>query len=174
MGEAKRRRGAREAAYAEARKWRLPEACPACGSDRIGRDVLPAHLRSAIGSTELELCLSCKAIWEPFPAGGIEEDPVCADPCDNCAFRPGSPEQQDREGWRKLIASLDPDPETGIPRGRFYCHKAVPIDLTKGPGNFLFPTRPDGQFDEARMRTCSGFLRMVWTKNAKRRSEVTP
>jgi prophage regulatory protein len=39
-------------------------------------------------------CLSCSAIWEALPSLYVE-DPVCAEPCDNCAFRPGSPEQRD-------------------------------------------------------------------------------
>ena len=54
--------------------------------------------------------------------------------------------------------------------------------MTKGPGNFLFPKKPvtmngeamrnaDGSavltFDLARMRVCSGFLRMTWAHNRK-------
>lgn len=42
MGEARRRQLAREAAYAEGRKWKEPDCCPACQSTRIGRsDILP-------------------------------------------------------------------------------------------------------------------------------------
>lgn len=70
----------------------------------------------------------------------------------------------------------------GMFTGKFYCHKGVPIDMDKGPGNFLFPKKPvtmDGEpvhnpdgsqvmtWDTARMRTCSGFLRMVWARNRK-------
>lgn len=122
----------------------------------------------------LQLCRACSAVWEAFPAAGYVEDPVCAEPCDNCAFRPGSPEQQDKEGWKTLTANLRPG---GDPMGdhRFYCHKHVAIDLTKGPGNFIFPTY-DGLTvagtttpipDTSKMRTCSGYLRMLWALNAK-------
>jgi hypothetical protein len=41
-------------------------------------------------------------------------------PCDNCAFRPGSPEQADTAKWKELIAKL----RAG---GTFHCHKGVPI-----------------------------------------------
>lgn len=42
MGEARRRQLAREAAYAEGRKWKEPDSCPACRSTRIGRSgILP-------------------------------------------------------------------------------------------------------------------------------------
>ncbi|MEJ0046984.1 MAG: hypothetical protein WDN04_13345 [Rhodospirillales bacterium] len=121
---------------------------------------------------EVGLCLVCESVWEAFPALYVD-DPVCAEPCDNCAFRPGSPEQQDKEKWRALIESLDPNnaPEHHFFAGRFYCHKNVPIDLKAGPGNFLFPKRKvkfQGSeteiADTRRMRTCSGFLRMVWAK----------
>lgn len=178
MGEAARRQAARDEAYATGRKWQQQECCPACGSPEVRRSdrlygPVRAELERAFGAVEIALCLSCRAIWEPFPADGVEEDPVCSEPCDNCAFRPGSPEQQDRAAWRELIAKLDPDPETGVPRGRFYCHKGVPIDMTQGPGNFLFPTRDDGTPDERRMRTCSGFLRMVWAKNSEREKEFS-
>jgi len=123
-------------------------------------------------------------VWEPFPAAGYIEDPVCAQPCSNCAFRPGSPEQADKEGWKRLLDSLRPSKDEEWFSGRFYCHKHVAIDQTKGPGNFLFPEKPvmfegapllnlaDGRpvmtQDVAKMRTCSGFLWMVWAHNTKK------
>ena len=52
-----------------------------------------------------QACLDCRAVWEPFPPT-YARDPVCAEPCDNCAFRFGSPEQKDTEGWNYLIEIL--------------------------------------------------------------------
>lgn len=189
MGEAKRKREAREEAYGWGRKFNPAPRCPACGSARVIRQTAaqqPALIREQF-ACDLGLCLDCSALWEAFPADGYVEDPVCAEPCDNCAFRPGSPEQADKEGWKKLIESLKPDAEQFF-RGRFYCHKGVPVDMTKGPGNFLFPQKPilvDGDVllrpstgeavtteDTAKMRTCSGFLRMFWNRLAK--LESTP
>ena len=168
MGEAKRRREYRERAYAEARPVGRPEVCPGCGSKRI-RYFSPAALaRAARGrkgappapECEIAGCFTCRAIWEPFPKAYIEDE-VAAEPCDNCAFRPGSPEQADADEWRALIDQLRPD-EHGWFSGRFYCHKNVPIDQAQGAGNFLFPRRPDGTPDITRMRVCSGFLRVFW------------
>ena len=126
------------------------------------------------GSLRFRGCYNCKAAWEPFPLEGYIEDEVCAEPCDNCAFRPGSPEQEDKAEWKALIDTLRPDGD-GWFQGRFYCHKEVPIDLSKGPSNFLYPQKPgpDGAlvWDTSKMRTCSGFLRMFWALQAKQEAE---
>jgi hypothetical protein len=156
------------------------EVCPACKSKRL--HLMPKERFPGIEvDVDWQGCLDCGEVWEPFPASYVR-DPVCAEPCDNCAFRPGSPEQRDTERWKQLMASLKPNSE-GWFNGRFYCHKGVPIDLEVGPGNFKFPTQPvllDGKpllnqdgsvvttWDVKRMRTCSGFLRMVWALNDKR------
>ena len=184
MGEAKRKREARSDAYSKGALFKPAPKCPGCSSKNVRRitiDEMPERLRESF-ACELEACMNCRAVWEAFPADGYFEDEVCAEPCDNCAFRPGSPEQRDPEKWKSLIASLKPD-ETGMFTGRFYCHKGVPIDLSAGPGNFLFPQKPvkvDGEvllnpatgepvltYDIARLRTCSGFLRMFWQRLAK-------
>jgi hypothetical protein len=159
--------------------------CPACGSRRI-KYLQAADFPSKFEiDCELGACLECKAIWEAFPPSYVR-DPVCADPCDNCAFRPGSPEQRDPVQWKAMIEKLKPDGEQFF-TGRFYCHKGVQIDMTKGPGNFLFPTKPilmdgepikldDGSIatmaDDRRMRVCSGFLRMFWARIRKEGSDV--
>jgi hypothetical protein len=171
MGEARRRRDASEAAYAAGRPVPRPVICPGCSSRAISIEATPMHLRAAPFGlpAEIGVCRSCRAVWEPFAATYVE-DPVAAEPCDNCAFRPGSPEQADKAAWRALLDSLRPDAD-GMFTGRFYCHKNVPIDMTKGPGNHLHPTTPDGTLDQRRMRTCSGFLRMVWALNGAIRRE---
>lgn len=170
MGEARRKADADACGIARPRDHR----CPGCGSQRI-MDMPTASLRQITDSItcDWQACRDCSAVWEPFPAV-YARDPVCAEPCDNCAFRPGSPEQADTAGWRGLLESLKPDQSHGYFTGRFYCHKGVPIDLSKGPGNFLFPQKSvavDGETitteDVSKMRICSGFLRMVWARNRK-------
>lgn len=187
MGEARRKRDARADAYASGKVFQVPPQCPSCGSPdvhRIPTALMHPKVLQHIGC-DIEVCGACRAVWEAFPVGGYVEDPVCAEPCDNCAFRPGSPEQQDQERWRELMESLKGGNEGAVHGGRFYCHKGVPIDMTKGPGNFLFPQKAitmDGKIlrdpatdepvmthDVRQMRTCSGFLRMLWARAAKSR-----
>jgi hypothetical protein len=178
MGEARRKLDADACGIARPRDNR----CPACRGTRV-MDIPTADLRQITDdiTCDWQGCRDCSAVWEPFPPV-YARDPVCAEPCDNCAFRPGSAEQADTESWQSLIESLKPDASYGMFTGRFYCHKGVPIDMSKGPGNFLFPQtpilldgepvrQPDGTIatmeDPARMRVCSGFLRMVWARNRK-------
>lgn len=186
MGEAARRRDA----YATGKPWRRSNKCPGCGSLRI-RHFAPSEFPEPLATTMREhgtycehaYCVACGALWEAFPAM-YAEDPVCSEPCDNCAFRPGSPEQSDTEGWKRLLDRLRPGVgQEWFAGGRFYCHKGVPIDLDRGPGNFKFPRKPvmmDGEpvrqpdgtvvttEDLAKMRTCSGYLRARWAWNRKR------
>jgi hypothetical protein len=90
------------------------------------------------------------------------------EPCDNCAFRAGSPESQDKEEWKKLMEQL----RAG---GQFFCHKGVPL-VTVGEGaraSFEFPKRPDGEWDRDRMRLCRGFLN-AWSKWIEREYGKAP
>jgi len=182
MGEARRKLAADAAGIPRPRDRR----CPACGSGKImfiPRGKFPPDLAHFVDS-DIETCHDCRAMWEPFPDVYVR-DVVCAEPCDNCAFRPGSPEQRDPVRWRELMSALKPAPsdDYGFNTGWFYCHKGVAIDMTKGPGNFLFPKRPltlDGEpvrnpdgtvkmiEDTRRMRTCSGFLQVVWRHRDKK------
>ena len=66
-------------------------------------------------------------------------------PCDNCAFRPESPEQADTAKWKELIAKL----RAG---GAFHCHKGVPI-APKSEDGFAYPKhKPE------KLRLCRGYL----------------
>lgn len=98
------------------------EKCPACGSRAVAFD---ANLTTAGYGPGLAVCRRCKAIWEAFDPAQIwdKSDPHCSfrEPCNNCAFRPGSPEQADIEAWKMLLDKL----KCG---GSFYCHKGVPIE----------------------------------------------
>jgi hypothetical protein len=91
------------------------------------------------------------------------------EPCDNCAFRPGSPESKDRDGWKALMESL----KSG---GKFFCHKGVPIKQGKDSSfkSFEYPMRPLKTescgpievHDQDSMRMCRGYLNawIVWTR----------
>jgi hypothetical protein len=111
----------------------------------------------------IEACRNCHAIWEPFDPTDLldAEDRTSSfkEPCDNCAFRPGSPEQADTEKWRKLTVDL----KAGA---QFFCHKGVPINPQNEDG-FDYPTNRDGTKNIRRMRICRGWLLMIgrhWDK----------
>lgn len=139
--------------------------CPKCASRKTIHVSPPAELLGKFYADKLEVCVNCKAIWEPFdPVQLLDADrPTTSsfrEPCDNCAFRPDSVEQRDPEKWAELMASL----KSG---GRFYCHKGVPIDPT-GPHGFAYPTKAVSEElcpgvkheDVKRLRMCRGWLRM--------------
>ncbi len=150
MGEAKRR----AEAFASALPHRPPRVCPNCKSIRIERTTLPATGMSHT-MTQYDLCRACSTVWEAYPDDWCE-DVVGADPCDNCAFRAGSPEQADPAEWRKLVAILRAGQE-------FRCHKGAPIlGLIDDP-----PQRFDEAWILRRGRKCAGFMKMVWAMNAK-------
>lgn len=146
--------------------------CPKCASRKVDR--------IAQGITDfyagiVELCGNCGSSWEPMPTGGdhLDDDGTpfpFPEPCDNCAFRPGSPEQQNTETWREMIASL----KAG---GKFYCHKGVPLSPS-GEHGFDYPKKTDKVASELigapavledvrKMRLCRGYLNMIakhWQK----------
>jgi hypothetical protein len=134
------------------------EQCPKCGCRKVGFD--PALSFKGYGPG-IAACTNCSAIWEPFRPEHIwdKDEPLCAfkEPCDNCAFRPGSTEQEDREKWIGLLDSL----RMG---GRFYCHKGVPIESGAEHG-FACPYKEvmvEGRAisipDTSKLRLCRGFL----------------
>lgn len=121
------------------------EQCQKCGC----RKVTVAKGLSAKGfGPDLATCRNCHCLWEPFDPAQIwdRDDPVCSfkEPCNNCAFRPGSDEQQDREKWKALIDSLRQG-------AAFHCHKGVPIEPGAEHG-FAYPT------DRNKLRLCRGYL----------------
>lgn len=151
MGEAKRRADA----YFSGKPYRPPRVCPRCKSISIARTRLPSTGLSP-RETDYDCCRDCGAVWEAYPDDWCE-DVVGADPCDNCAFRPGSPEQSDPAEWRKLVALLRAGQE-------FRCHKGAPIlGLTEEPPNVRF----DDEWVKRRGRRCAGFMRLVWAMREK-------
>ena len=84
MGEAKRR----AEAYVAAKSYRPPRRCPKCKGGDVARTELPPTGMSH-RETAYDCCRACGTVWEAYPDDWCE-DVVGADPCDNCAFRPGS------------------------------------------------------------------------------------
>jgi hypothetical protein len=126
--------------------------CPKCGS----RNLL-LHQQPPGRTTFYDVCRVCVAVWESLPEGERYkrdgELMAFEKPCDNCAFRAGSPESENKVEWKKLLTEL----RAG---GEFFCHKAVPL-TTIGEGSrasFEFPQKADGKFDVGNMRLCRGFL----------------
>ena len=147
------------------------DVCPECGSPRLammrihrtgGPDVVMAGC--AVGG--------CGAIWEPVDPGILAAESDCTAPftrpCDDCAFRPDSPERRDRAEWEALMRKF----ETGT---RFYCHKGVPTEAVSADSDegtrYRFPRREDGQYDQSRMRFCAGWLAW-WLATRKREIEA--
>ena len=84
----------------------------------------------------------------------MEEDlPAFKEPCNNCAFRKGSPEQDDPYGWERMLYSL-----ANSSQG-FHCHKGVPIEEGAEHG-FAYPE------NNRKMRLCRGYLNYMFSKRA--------
>jgi hypothetical protein len=158
MGEAKRR----AARMAEGLSFRPARLCPECKSPRVDRLVLASGMTHI--ETPHDACRQCGTIWEAYPANWVE-DVVAAEPCDNCAFRPGAPEHDDPAAWNALLEQL----KAG---GEFRCHKGCPITgmIYPGPGRPSYVGRTLG-FDlkwmNSRARMCAGFIRVLWAWQRK-------
>jgi hypothetical protein len=116
---------------------------------------------------QIAICVTCRAAWEPIPTELIWDptDPCASlsQPCDNCAFRPGSPEQADTAKWKDMIRQL----RAG---GTFHCHKGVPLDPA-GENGFAYPK------DKSKLRICRGYLNALgkwWSAAEPDQSTVEP
>jgi len=116
---------------------------------------------------QIALCANCRTAWEPIDGALIwDSSDLCAsfsEPCDNCAFRPGSPEQANPEKWKEMIRQL----RAG---GAFHCHKGVPLD-PEGEDGFAYPKhRPE------KLRLCRGYLNALgkWWGAAEPDQSKTP
>jgi transcription elongation factor Elf1 len=129
------------------------DRCPKCGGGSVARAKVKPGTFKGYGPL-IAVCKSCKALWEAIDHDLIwdPDDPLCAfsDPCDNCAFRPGSKEQRDKEEW----AAIKRNVETS---GGFYCHKGVPIEAGAKHG-FAYPHAADGKPEFKKLRYCRGWL----------------
>lgn len=119
--------------------------CPKCASRAV---FVAADMEFEGYGPGIATCKNCKAIWEPFDPAQIWDttDPVCSfkEACNNCAFRPGSNEQADREKWIAMLQSLRQG-------ASFYCHKGVPIEPGAEHG-FAYPKNRE------KLRICRGYL----------------
>lgn len=145
MGEARRRRLALIAGAPLAQDM---NRCPSCGSFRTVIEQAPP-LAMSHTATLMGVCVDCRTLWEAYPPTW-SHDAVEAEPCDNCAFRPGSPESQDREAWKSLLTKLRLGRE-------FKCHKGAPLKIDHEAGTIEF----DEGWVRTRGRTCAGFVRAL-------------
>lgn len=148
MGQGNQRRKA----LARGKPW--PEdlhRCPHCLSRRTAVEPGPPMALSHV-PTLYGVCADCKTMWEAFPPGWSHD--VCeAQPCDNCAFRPGAPEHEDTAEWRSLLAKLRMGHE-------FKCHKGAPLIIDAEASTIEF----DAAWVNHKGRTCAGFHRAVMTR----------
>lgn len=126
------------------------DQCPRCGSRRWATVVAPSDFYA----DALSVCQNpaCRTMWEPFDPAQLldpEHEPLGAfrEPCNNCAFRKGSPEQASGQ----LLEEIRPKSWNGP---RFYCHKGVPISPESEHG-FDYP---GGGTDGRKLRLCRGYL----------------
>lgn len=132
--------------------------CPKCGCRKVNDIPCPPGL---FYGDKVQICTNpaCKAMWEPFDPAQLLDDHHLScfkEPCDNCAFRPGSPEQQDTRQWKDMIAAL----KKGGLSGGFFCHKGVPID-PDSPDGFAYPRNKEGVPIRRKLRICKGWLNMI-------------
>lgn len=132
--------------------------CPRC--DDGGRTIA-MKLEHAI----MHGCMECQTIWEPFAVEDLvePEDPQSSfrEMCDNCAFRPDSPERADPIGWANLLETL----AAGTP---FCCHKGVPI-VRGVPGvTHDHPKLPNGSPNISKARFCRGWIN--YNRSVKKRA----
>lgn len=115
--------------------------CPKCCSERV--EILTLKIDGVL----LEGCKECGAFWE----AELRECPA-AKACDNCAWRPGSPERSDPDRWAFLMSEF----ERGAP---FHCHKRVPAVLDQHGYVFAFEiVEQDGRQVVRNAPVCSGWL----------------
>jgi len=155
------------------------QQCPRCGSRNVHAD---PNMTAGGHGPGIAACPNCKTTWETFTADQLL-DPMpfssFVAPCNNCAFRKGSPEQDDPWLWMRIKEGI----EDGSP---FYCHKGVPIKPNSEHG-FDYPMKtivvecggtdtPVDVPDRARLRLCRGWLNSRWAqvkRNAKQET-ATP
>jgi len=90
--------------------------CPACRSS--------ATFEEDFACTLVEFCMNCGIFWEKE----TRSPDKLHTPCDNCAFRPNSPERADPEAWAAVAKTVE--------EGLFLCHKRVPAVLTENAYEF--------------------------------------
>lgn len=108
--------------------------CPKCGSTRTEAP--------ATTHPEAAVCLDCLNLFVPE----YRSDPA-AQLCNDCAFRPGSPERADPFHWAMIIEATIVDGDHP-----FYCHKGLSCELKHGSLTYQKPTE-----GEPAMTPCAGW-----------------
>ena len=131
------------------------DQCPKCAS----RSWAEPRVESEFYAIDVRVCRNCQTIWEPFdeadlPHGKAEPLGAFKHPCNNCAFRKGSPEQSDPEGFAELRSKL------GWFGASFYCHKGIAIDIHNDDG-FAYPRDAEGKPIVRKLRLCRGYLNQL-------------
>ena len=131
------------------------DQCPRCASRRWAEPRVPSNFYAI----DARVCSNCETIWEPFDQAELldpKREPLGAfkHPCNNCAFRKGSPEQRDPAKFEELRGKL------GWIAGSFYCHKGVPIDIAHEDG-FAYPRDANGEPIQRKLRLCRGYLNQL-------------
>ena len=128
--------------------------CPACGSLSVKYATDLKHKGYGKGMAS---CSDCGALWEPYEVNQLSDPSdhlsVLKHPCNNCAFRKGSPESQDPWGMLRILEHI----EDGC---QFSCHKGQRIDSDSPHGY-------DYSDDPLLRRPCRG------AKNLKGKDIVT-
>ena len=132
------------------------DQCPACGSERSIHLMDFKERLKGLGFDGHAACLDCSAVWEPFRESDLtlpgDDLSIFKKPCDNCAFRPNSPERNDPAKWELLMQDIH------YRGSMFFCHKGVPCDMTDSDQSHIHPTKADGTYDVERLRPCAGWL----------------
>ena len=101
------------------------------------------------------MCRACFTMWEPFAKEDLIDQEnalsIFRRPCDNCAWRKGSPERSDPDKWEHLQQQIHYCGAT------FYCHKGVPLSHEEGQTHDQ-PKLPNGKHNTKNMRLCAGYL----------------
>ena len=116
--------------------------CGGCGSPRLLTTADAAY----------GVCLDCERLQEIETRAN-----PCGQLCDNCAFRPGSPERSDRYRWWMLTEAF----ENGQP---FYCHKGMEARLTDNKAKLEYLPGED----LSALQPCAGWI--AWKKAREARA----
>ncbi|MBV7408754.1 hypothetical protein [Maritimibacter sp. DP1N21-5] len=107
--------------------------CGACGSRNMKTTILPDS------GTLMGRCLECGRVQDVETRDWPESTP-----CDDCAFRKGSPERADPYRWAQMEEIVREGPA-------FHCHKGLRRDIDTGA--YDMPDRRTG-----RVTVCAGWL----------------
>lgn len=113
----------------------LPQTCPACGSSSV---------IWADGTDEACACGDCNQLYVP----DFRPEPL-KQMCDDCAFRPGSPERSDAYKWMQIIEATIIEQQHP-----FHCHKGLACELDAG-GSTIRYLRPDP--GQKQLTQCAGW-----------------